>query len=109
VSKSRADEHSKKRSTKQQEQSPVSAAWKVQKRAALLSRRYDFSDYDEMRNFLDRLETLSEKEKYYPDLTFSRTHVNVSIKSRDEELAQPDFEFSVLVDAISDTTSNDTD
>jgi len=85
------------------------APWKVQKRAGLLSRRYDFSNYDELRDFLDRLEELSEKEAYYPDLTFSRTHVNVSIKSRDDKLAQVDFDFSTQVDALLDELPDDTD
>lgn len=86
--------------TEKQQQS--SSAWKVQKRVKLMFRRYDFSDYDEMRDFLDGLEVLSEKETYYPDLTFSRTHVNVTIKARGEELAQVDFDFSVKVDALTD-------
>ncbi len=79
---------------------PDTSTWKVQKRAQQLSRRYDFSNYDDLRDFLDQLETLSESEAYYPDLTFSRTHVNVAIKARDEELAQIDFDFSVKVDAL---------
>jgi len=80
----------------------LNPAWKVQKRAHLLSRRFDFPDYDAMRDFLDELEALSESEGYYPDLTFSRTHVNVSIKARADELAQPDFDFSAKVDGLAD-------
>ena len=76
--------------------------WKVQKRAQQLSRRFDFADYDEMRDFLDRLEVLSESENYYPDLTFTRTHVSVSIKARDDELTQLDFDFSLKVDGLLD-------
>ncbi len=78
----------------------INAEWKVQKRAQLMSRRYDFASYDDMRDFLDELETLSENETYYPDLTFSRSHVNVSIKARGEELAQVDFDFSEKVDSL---------
>lgn len=78
----------------------INAEWKVQKRAQLMSRRYDFASYDDMRDFLDELETLSESETYYPDLTFSRSHVNVSIKARGEELAQVDFDFSEKVDSL---------
>ncbi len=78
----------------------ASEHWKVQKRSQQITQRFDFSDYDAMRDFLDQLEALSEKESYYPDLTFSRTHVNVAIKSRDDELAQVDFDFTVLVDEL---------
>lgn len=74
--------------------------WKVQKRANLMTKRYDFNSYDDMRDFLDELEDLSEQESYYPDLTFSRDHVNVSIKSRGDELAEIDFNFSKKVDLL---------
>lgn len=78
----------------------VSDEWKVQQRLQLLSRRFDFADYDAVGAFLDRLEDLSKQEEYYPDLTFSQTHVNVTIKARDGELADADFAFSVKVDAL---------
>lgn len=77
-----------------------SSEWKVQKRANLMTKRYDFNSYDDMRDFLDELEDLSEQESYYPDLTFSRDHVNVSIKSRGDELAEIDFNFSKKVDLL---------
>lgn len=85
----------------------MNSAWKIQKRIQLISRRYDFSDYDDMRNFLDKLEELSEKEAYYPDLTFSRTHVNVSIKARGDELAQVDFDFSITIDGLADESNQE--
>ncbi len=84
-----------------------SSAWKVQKRVGIMSRRFDFSDYDEMRSFLDRLEELSESEEYYPDLTFSRTHVSVSIQARAKELAQVDVDFSAKVDGLADESSQE--
>ena len=87
----------------------IDSAWKVQKRSHQLSRRYDFDEYDDMRDFLDLLETLSEKEAYYPDLTFSRTHVNVSIKSRADELAGVDYEFAKLVDDLAHSLNNDSE
>lgn len=85
------------------------SAWKIQKRIQLMSRRYDFADYDDMRDFLDALEVLSEKEAYYPDLSFSRTHVNVSIQARDEELAQLDYDFAEKVDRLATGKSSKKD
>ncbi len=84
----------------QRNSSTSNNVWNIQKRAQQMTRRFDFSSYDEMRDFLDQLESLSEAEAYYPDLTFSRTHVNIAIKSRDDELAQVDFDFSAQVDAL---------
>ena len=74
--------------------------WKVQKRAQTMTKRYDFSSYDDMRDFLDDLQDLSEKEDYYPDLTLSRVHGNVAVKSREESFTSVDFEFSEKVDLL---------
>ncbi len=87
------------------EQRRNAAAWKVQKHGRQMSMRYDFSNYDETSDFLGQLEILSEKEAYYPDLTFSRTHVNVSITAREGELTQIDFDFSEKVDALTSGTN----
>lgn len=85
---------------------PNDSGWKIQKRVHIMTRRFDFSSYDDMRDFLDDLEALSESEEYYPDLTFSRTHVNVSIPARGKELAQVDFDFSEKIDALADDANS---
>jgi|ACQI01.1.fsa_nt_gi pterin-4a-carbinolamine dehydratase len=90
----------KKKVTDLLNSSQKGSEWKVQKSANLMTKRYDFNSYDDMRDFLDELEDLSEQESYYPDLTFSRDHVNVSIKSRGDELAEIDFNFSKKVDLL---------
>lgn len=75
--------------------------WKVQKRALIMTKRFDYSSYDDMRDFLDDLQDLSVEEDFYPDLTFSRVHVNVSIKSReDDQFTEVDFDFAKKVDLL---------
>ncbi|MDB2590506.1 4a-hydroxytetrahydrobiopterin dehydratase [Candidatus Thioglobus sp.] len=77
------------------------SGWKVQKRALVMTKRYDYANYDDMRDFLDDLQELSEKDGFYPDLTFSRTHANVSIKSReDDKFTEVDFDFPKKVDLL---------
>ncbi len=95
-----SDDQSPNLIEQQTEQQTKNSVWQVQKNNQLMSKRYDFSDYGEMRDFLDELETLSKSESYYPDLTFSRTHANVSIKARGKELASLDFNFSEKIDAL---------
>ncbi|MCH9646361.1 MAG: 4a-hydroxytetrahydrobiopterin dehydratase [Proteobacteria bacterium] len=77
------------------------SGWKVQKRALLMTKRFDYASYDDMRDFLDDLQELSEEDGFYPDLTFSRVHVNVSIKSREEaQFSEVDFDFAKKVDLL---------
>ena len=57
----------------------VSKSWQERSRPARLERRYEFSSYDELRDFLDRAADLSEREGLYPDMGFGRDYVNITI------------------------------
>lgn len=45
----------------------------------VLNQRFDFGNYVETRRFLDQLAKLSRREDYYPNLSFGKTYVVVSI------------------------------
>ena len=53
--------------------------WTEVEQPPLLYRRFDFAAYPEARAFLDRLAGLSKETGLYPDLSFSPTHVNVTV------------------------------
>lgn len=53
--------------------------WRERGRPARLERRYEFSDYESLRDFLDRAAALSEQEGLYPDMGFGRDYVNMTI------------------------------
>lgn len=76
--------------------------WKVRKRPARLERRFEFSSYDETREFLERTADLSEAHDYYPDMSFGRTHVSITLQSEDDEAEVTDelIRYAELVDAI---------
>lgn len=59
--------------------------WQQRNRPARLERRYQFEDYDSLRDFLDRAAELSEQEDYYPDMGFGRDYVNITIHADDSE------------------------
>ena len=48
-------------------------------RVAPYNQRFDFGSYGETRRFLDQLADLSKRESYYPDVSFGKTYVNISI------------------------------
>ena len=54
-------------------------SWTEIERPSSLHRRFEFSAYPETRAFLDRLASLSKETGLYPDLSFSRTYVNVTV------------------------------
>ena len=71
--------------------------WQAQERQGILTRRFDFASYQETRAFLDRMTGLSEKTGRFPDLNFSKTHVNVSIASDSGKLTEADYELALAV------------
>lgn len=57
----------------------MSEQWKECIRPVRLERRYEFPDYQGLRDFLDRTAEVSEREGLYPDMGFGRDYVNVTI------------------------------
>lgn len=53
--------------------------WQERKRPPRLERRYQFEDYETLRDFLDAAADLSEREDFYPDLSFGRDYANITI------------------------------
>jgi pterin-4a-carbinolamine dehydratase len=53
--------------------------WTEVERPPSLYRRFEFAAYSQTRAFLDRLADLSEETGLYPDLSFTRTFVNVTV------------------------------
>jgi len=75
--------------------------WTEVERPPMLYRRFEFADYPETRGFLDRLAALSKETGLYPDLSFSRTHVNVTVYGSDgAAVGTEEREFAARADAM---------
>ena len=59
--------------------------WKERSKPARLERRIEFDDYEQTRHFLEQAADLAEKQGYYPDMSFGRTHVSVTLYSQEDE------------------------
>lgn len=57
--------------------------WRERNRPLRLERRFEFSSYDELRDFLDQAADLSESEGFYPDMGFGRDYVSVTIHAEE--------------------------
>ena len=60
-------------------------SWKERKRPICLEKRFEFDSYDLTRNFLDKLGDYSEAIQRFPDISFGRTYVNITIRPVDED------------------------
>jgi len=80
--------------------------WTERKRPVCLEKRFEFATYRETRDFLDRLGSLSESKDRFPDLSFGKTYVNVTLRplsdALDAALTADDQAFVMLIDELVD-------
>lgn len=76
--------------------------WKERKRPNRLENQYQFEDYEDLRDFLDRAAELSEKEEYFPDMGFGRDYVNVTIHAPEdgETVTEEQRQFAAQLDVL---------
>lgn len=75
--------------------------WTHRARPERLERRIEFADYESTRLFLERLNTLSEREGRFPDISFGRTYVNLTLRAEGEEIVgQSEEVFAAAIDAL---------
>ena len=71
-------------------------------KAERLERRIEFADYATTREFLERLNALSEDTQRFPDISFGRTYVNLTVRPESNE---PD----ALIDAEEEAFASEID
>lgn len=76
--------------------------WQKRDRPARLERRYQFTDYRAVSDFLERAAGLSEREGLYPDMGFGRDYVNVTIRTAEgeDELDEVRHRFAQELDSL---------
>ena len=78
--------------------------WHERKRPVCLERRYEFETYDATRDFLDKLGDHSEATQRFPDISFGRTYVNITIRpdedAPDASLSEADRALATEIDAL---------
>ena len=76
--------------------------WTHRARPDRLERRIEFADYDSTRVFLERLNTLSERDGRFPDISFGRTYVNLTLRAEadDAAIGQSEEMFAAAIDEL---------
>jgi 4a-hydroxytetrahydrobiopterin dehydratase len=75
--------------------------WTQRPRPDRLERRIEFDDYETTRQFLERLNDLAEQEGRFPDISFGRTYVNLTLRPDDEQpLGEQDHTFAAAIDGL---------
>lgn len=80
----------------------MSHNWSRRDRPEQLERRCEFSDYAHTRRFLQQLEVLCEEYHRYPDISFGRTYVNLTVRPEadGEAVGASDDAFAEAIDRL---------
>lgn len=86
----------------------MSQQWQERTRPVRLERRYEFQDYNTLRDFLDRAAEISEKEGLYPDMGFGKTYVNITIhvEEGEETLREIHHSFAEQLDLLAEQSTH---
>ena len=76
--------------------------WTQRSRPERLERRIEFADYEATRTFLAGLEALSQQQSRFPDISFGRTYVNITLRPVEDEapVGEAEHSFAAAVDAL---------
>ncbi len=78
--------------------------WHQRNRPICLEKRFEFDSYQETRNFLDRLGAHSEAVNRFPDISFGKTYVNITLRPEndndDAEITDLDHQFAAEIDQL---------
>ncbi|MBW8369933.1 MAG: 4a-hydroxytetrahydrobiopterin dehydratase [Thiobacillus sp.] len=64
--------------------------WQRQDLPPTLSQRFEFDSYTETRRFLDGVAKLADEAQHYPNLSFGKTYVSVTLDADGKKLT-PDI------------------
>ncbi|WP_282097218.1 4a-hydroxytetrahydrobiopterin dehydratase [Guyparkeria sp. SB14A] len=70
----------------------------------MLIRKFEFADYSQTRDFLDRLAEVSEEMGYHPSLQFDRTQVSVNVSPLEETLGDLEVRFAKQATELAEQT-----
>ena len=74
--------------------------WQRQDLPPMLSQRFEFANYAETRRFLDGVAKLAEEAKLYPNLSFGKTYVSVTIDADGKKLGPETTALAQKIDAL---------
>ena len=75
--------------------------WQERKRPLRLEKRFEFETYSSTRDFLDSIGGHTEKIQKFPDISFGKTYVNITIRPEKEDdlaLSSDDYKLAQDID-----------
>lgn len=75
--------------------------WQRQDLPPMLTRRFEFESYGMTRQFLDAVAKLAEEAGLYPNLSFGKTYVSVTIDADGKKIGPDAVSLAQKIDGLS--------
>ena len=72
--------------------------WNERESPMRIEKRFEFDQYSKISKFMEEIEKLCKKRDIYPNLSFGRNFVSVTIFSDNEEITDIEKNFSIEID-----------
>ena len=79
-------------------------SWRQKDRPECLERRFEFQSYEKTRAFLDKVGDLCEEIDRFPDMSFGKTYVNITVRplenSTKNQITEKDHDFAKAIELL---------
>ncbi len=72
--------------------------WKQRESPSRIEKRFEFEEYQEISIFLRKIDELCKEKNIYPNISFGKNFVSVSIFLDSEEISSNEKDFSMTLD-----------
>ena len=73
--------------------------WKIRNNNKMLEARFEFHNFELVRNFLDNVAEIVDSKQNHPNISFGKNHASIAIYAEDEALQKEDFILAEEIDS----------
>ena len=74
--------------------------WNERESAVRIEKRFEFEQYSKISKFMEKIEKLCKERDIYPNISFGKNFVSLSIFLGNKEISDKEKNFSMNVDKI---------
>ena len=72
--------------------------WNQRETPLRIEKRFEFDKYSKISKFMEHIDQLCKEKNIYPNISFGKNFVSITIFSESEELSELEKEFSSQID-----------
>ena len=72
--------------------------WNQKESPLRIEKRFEFEEYSKISKFMENIDQLCEKKNIYPNITFGKNFVSITIFLENQEISQSETNFTNQID-----------